>query len=614
MKNRELLLSVDIKALTEKEIDLGKIIPLSKIDCKHISKIMYKSNKIWENLDNLVSFEDKTARYIKVTTTKDSKFNLFVGLGYYAEEAFEWTNAFNHKSGWSGGDGIFSFNLKNGNDSFDQRDAKTLFVFGDTLIGKSDSKTHKRLSPLLMPNNTLAYLNGNGSDNLDIDFRINTNDLDTIKAYFEPNNCSMYDGTLPTHLIKYDKSKSYTPYLSGYNPKSVELTFDLLSEYFVEYIDFYNYYLEDFQGFNLEKRGIKNFELSCINETGKVSELGSFILDIAENSISYTRIPIDKKTRYIKMIIKPIQGLGNYYLENDKTEVVFGLNKVKIYGEGSYFKEVSVKATSVLSKAKEVTWFWLQDGVVIDENLYFLPLLVGPNLSKPEGLQFSVKGVSLIKIPIINGDLDIKSQSQKDTPLFYEENGIQWLFGNAIMSNTIQSGASSPDGYIYIYGFTTNLGLRQLRVARVKANNFELLNEWEFFSDSKWVKELSRATPILDHISCEMSVSPIVSGENKGKYLAVFQYDVNSNVISYSIGERPEGPFTEPRNVYSTSKVIEELGRTAYAYNAKAHPHLSKSNEILVSYNVNSYDMLHNTDDSEVYRPRFIKIIDTSEE
>jgi len=43
----------------------------------------------------------------------------------------------------------------------------------------------------------------------------------------------------------------------------------------------------------------------------------------------------------------------------------------------------------------------------------------------------------------------------------------------------------------------------------------------------------------------------------------------------------------------------------------KAHPHLSKSEEILVSYNTNTYSYAHNMSDYRIYRPRFIRLIDT---
>ena len=46
-----------------------------------------------------------------------------------------------------------------------------------------------------------------------------------------------------------------------------------------------------------------------------------------------------------------------------------------------------------------------------------------------------------------------------------------------------------------------------------------------------------------------------------------------------------------------------------YAYNAKAHPNLSKPGEILISYNVNSFDFLDDIVKHPYHlRPRFISV------
>ena len=80
----------------------------------------------------------------------------------------------------------------------------------------------------------------------------------------------------------------------------------------------------------------------------------------------------------------------------------------------------------------------------------------------------------------------------------------------------------------------------------------------------------------LEHISCEMSVSQLLDGQNKGKYIAVFTYDTNTPYIAYSLGDSLVGPFSDPQKVYHTPEQ-DIFKSTTYTYNAKAHPHLSKS-------------------------------------
>ena len=51
---------------------------------------------------------------------------------------------------------------------------------------------------------------------------------------------------------------------------------------------------------------------------------------------------------------------------------------------------------------------------------------------------------------------------------------------------------------------------------------------------------------------------------------------------------------------------------TTYTYNAKAHLHLSRPKDILVSYNCNDMSMKQNKLDYSIYHPRFLNLKDTS--
>jgi len=612
MKHKDLVMSRKLISNQEEIIDLEMIYPLGKIECSDLKQISYRVDGEWIELDNLDSFQNKTARFIKVLADSDCTLSLYLGLGYIASKDDNFTNLFNRRGPWAGGDGIFSFNLTNGNDAFDQDKVEdTLFVFGDTLIGKIDPNSNKRLYPINMPSNTIAYLNGKEPVEENIQFQFNKDEFDTILPYYKPQNDSQYEGTIPHHLCKYTTDKQLTPWLSGYSPEKVEITFDLYDAYQIDHIDFYNYFLASQIGFGLEKRGVKTFHILASHDNKQYTDLGQYELTEATSLNDFTNVEINAKYRYFKMVITPIQGIGNHYQKEDTEEVVFGLNKVKFYSEDRLLTDVAVSATSIMNKSKANTWFWLQDGVVIDNHLFFLPILITTDLTKIEGMQFAVKGTSLVKTPIINGRVDFSKQVQKDTSLCVDKNNTQWLFGCAIMSNTAQAGAINPDGYIYVYGYSnSNMGC-SLHVSRVKPEDFEHISKWQFYTATGWGYESTESLSLVEHVSCEMSVSPITSGENKGKYLAVFEYDVNSNYVAYSIGESPVGPFTEPRKVYYCPDQ-DILKGTSYTYNAKAHPHLSSSQNILVSYNVNTHSMEHNESNCEVYRPRFIRLKDTS--
>jgi hypothetical protein len=108
-----------------------------------------------------------------------------------------------------------------------------------------------------------------------------------------------------------------------------------------------------------------------------------------------------------------------------------------------------------------------------------------------------------------------------------------------------------------------------------------------------------------------MSVSQLLDGQFKDKYIAVFTYDTNTPYVAFAIGETPYGPFTDPQKIYHTPEQALYKS-TTYTYNAKAHPHLSQSTNILVTYNTNTYNFEHNMSNNLIYRPRFIRLIDTT--
>ncbi|TVP93887.1 MAG: DUF4185 domain-containing protein [Acholeplasmatales bacterium] len=608
MPNYAIIIDLSLKKGEERTVDLGLFWPLGRIETTGDMTVEYQHLMVWEALDVPGDAEGITARYIKFTAKEPSHVIVYEGPGFVAEPEARWTEAFRRESGWMGGDGIFSFNLHGGIDAFNQHDAKTLFVFGDTLVGESDTSGTRRVRPLLMPNNSVAYLQGNGAEHLDIDFRLNTHPEGHVISFIEPDNPSMYDGTVPEHLIRDDHRGDIRHYVSGFDPKCLTLTFDLTYAQPVRKLSVVNYFDPQESDTEIMNRGIKHCTVSVSDsEAGPWQKVADVTLRKAENLQDYQDIEIDRTCRYIQLDIPPQNGLGNHYSAEDKKTRVFGLNQVCIYNDDRPLRDLKVTSSSVLSRERLTSWFWLQDGVVIDNRIYFLPLLVVPDASKPEGLQFDVRGISLIEAPIVDGEVDFRAHTQKDTPLYRYHEDTLWLFGAAILPNFAAAGAMAPDGYVYVYGYSTKGAHRALRVARVKPEAFHTIDRYEYYAEGEWVKDMLKASPLLEHISCEMSVTPIESGSLKGKVIAVFQYDVDSRYTAYSIGETPWGPFTKPRIVYACPEP-DLLGGKAYTYNAKAHPHLSTPNTLLVSYNVNSYDMQQHFDNLDVYRPRFIRL------
>ena len=449
-----------------------------------------------------------------------------------------------------------------------------------------------------MPNNSLAYLKDD-----QLTFHLNTESNGGIKAFYEIDPQFDVEGPIPENLISYHQKKERNPFLSGYHPKQVTLTFDLFETTEVTHIDIVNYFSKESD--TLSKRGAKDIKIEGSHDLTHFELMSTHVLKQNQHGKDVETIKINQSYRYFRLIL-----LNNH---NDDTfkEGLTGLNQVRFYKHQRLLSDVAVESDSVMQRERSHAWLWLQDGVVIKDHLYFMPLIVNSDQTQPEGLQFKIDGVAMIKTPIENQKIIPEKSTQKMAPVLVQKGDSEYLFGGAIMSLTDESGAHHPDGYIYIYGYKTTLGLREMIVARVKPEQFELMNHWAYFDGKAFTENILDAAPLLAHISCEFSVSPIHEGMYKDQFLAVFTYDVNTPYLAYAVGKTPYGPFKKPQTIYKTPEQ-DIFKSTTYTYNAKAHPHLSKSTEILVSYNTNTYNFDHNMSNYLIYRPRFVTLKDTT--
>lgn len=571
------------------EINFETIYPIGKIEGDYNDVTYFIGDE-----------ENKTTKYankVKINVSKKTAIKIYLGAGYYVLYDEKMTNKFLYSSGWSGGDGIFSFNVTNGKDNIGlDEDINTLFVFGDTFVGKSDEKTNNRIEPHAMPNNSLAYMK-----NDKIEFFVNQNELNGIQAFYEMDPKFDTDGTIPYQLIN-ELAKDKFGYISGYGGKDIYLIFDFHTSREIERVNIYNYFNE--QMFDSRKRGFKEIKISYSDDNINFKHLKNYTLKISENTNFFEEVSLDIIARYIK-----IEVLSNYNDEN-YIEGLYGLSKIEFFNKDRKYLDIDIKTNSVYMEKRLNQWIWLQDGVVIDDKLYFIPIIITGDQSQPEGLQFRVCGAALFETKIVSEKLDFSTVKQKRAPLMLRKGTKEYLLGAGIFANTLQANTLNPDGYIYTYGFISEMGFRQLIVSRVLKDKFSLFDDWEYYSAGKWSKNLTDATPLLDHVSPELSVMELRDGPNKGKFMAVFTYDTNTTKVSFSIGESITGPFSKPQPIY-LAKETEEFKSTTYTYNAKAHPHLSKANKLLASYNVNTYSFEHNMSDYKIYRPRFINIIHT---
>ncbi|MBQ8287290.1 MAG: DUF4185 domain-containing protein [Clostridia bacterium] len=250
---------------------------------------------------------------------------------------------------------------------------------------------------------------------------------------------------------------------------------------------------------------------------------------------------------------------------------------------------------------------WLFDCFVQDGSLYAIAF---------SQQDWKPSQIDLIRIPLADDgtpQFNKYKRTRNVTALLKKLENFDYAYGMGVLSNTESAGAPDPDGYIYIYGYRDNFAAfsqKDLIVSRIHEDDFPDFKKLRYWNGSDWVENIEESALILERVSCEVSVTPITVGPYKGKYIAVYTQDVQSDRIMYAIGDSPVGPFDKPVQCYT----VPETGDTAtggsgtlYTYNAKAHPHISPAGTLLISYNVNvnGVPMAQNTAD---YRPRFLSL------
>lgn len=244
-------------------------------------------------------------------------------------------------------------------------------------------------------------------------------------------------------------------------------------------------------------------------------------------------------------------------------------------------------------------WYWMQDGVVANGKLYDFAL----RLKRAALAGFAVDGVELVAGSASQRPL-LQTYTRTATPLYVAKTTKKGdvYFGAGIMPNTAEAGAPNPDGYLYIYGTQNDRGNKKLLVARVKPADIETFSQYRYWNGSQWQTSIGAAAGVTDRVSSELSVTPLADG----RYLLVVMLDAIGRDVAVRYGSSPVGPWGDPIAVYHAPE--PDLDPNIYTYNAKAHPHLGNSGELLISYNVNSSvfdDLMQHAD---IYHPRFIRL------
>lgn len=167
-----------------------------------------------------------------------------------------------------------------------------------------------------------------------------------------------------------------------------------------------------------------------------------------------------------------------------------------------------------------------------------------------------------------------------------------------VLDPTVNYGACvmEDDGFYYLYGAEKE-GLRKyLHLARVPVAE-GLAGQWSYYDGSAWVGEPEKSARLFADVSEQFSVF-----RHEGRYYLLTQHHILGSEIYMYRAEAPFGPFNGKKLLYCTPQAKGNI----FTYNAFAHTQFLNEGELLLSYNVNSFEFADVFANADNYRPYFV--------
>lgn len=223
-------------------------------------------------------------------------------------------------------------------------------------------------------------------------------------------------------------------------------------------------------------------------------------------------------------------------------------------------------------------WYWNTDGIVDRGHLYVFEAKTGPTDSPPP-FDFGQTGMAIATFSLPGLHL------QSVTP----------TYGGASVSWGVQLLREGP--WIYIYGVASGSSGKETYLARAAPGS--LAGRWQFDTGSGWSADPADAAPLLGDVGSSFGVTRV-----DGEYvLATTDSYLDPEIYLYT-APAPQGPFTGGTAIYDPP----EAGGETYVYNVAAHPELTSPGRLVLSYNVNSFDLADLYADINNNRARFITV------
>lgn len=229
---------------------------------------------------------------------------------------------------------------------------------------------------------------------------------------------------------------------------------------------------------------------------------------------------------------------------------------------------------------EDSVWYWPGDAFI--EN-GVLKVFVSKFIKTGEGMWgFAWNGTAIASFSL---------PELKQTGLFVipetKLNGIH--FGHSILEG---------DSYTYIYG------LKEGKPYGARAIKGEVEQEWEYYSDGRWVANSTESTPVADiNGSEQFSVIQL----NNTYYLITQLAGLSNEIWAFHSDNPFNWTFSRGKKIYTIELPFDNPN--LFTYNALAHPQfIDQKNRILISYNTNSHRLQDHFDNAHIYKPRFIRI------
>jgi hypothetical protein len=241
-------------------------------------------------------------------------------------------------------------------------------------------------------------------------------------------------------------------------------------------------------------------------------------------------------------------------------------------------------------------YYWLWDGVIDQGRLYiFTTRLTSPGTIT--AFDWTLLDQSLIIVSNPTEDPGKWQIQQLDFPFGSFTDDYEVIWGMEVLRINDE---------LYIYGTARNQKTdpRSLVVARVSPNELNDFKKWTFYESGHWQSDSRRASGLTSEVGTEGSVTFL---PDRKQFVYIYSPPLDPQ-IKMRTANSPVGPWSDAVTIYTCPETA--WNPRVFCYAAKARIIPGRTNELLVSYATNSFDMLPDVlADERIYRPRFVRAV-----